>query len=123
MQAAQPMAQGGRGQRPAGPSALSRAIRYLGKQRRTTFIAYGALIIATLAQLVVPLLLQNMINTATDGAIAKSLFDIENPLVRAGALGLPLGRRAHRRARQHPVHVAGAAGERVRDLGLRYGGA
>ena len=88
MQAAQPMARRGRGQRPAGPSALSRAIRYLGKQRRTTFIAYGALVVATLAQLVVPLLLQNMINTATDGAIAKSLFDIENPLVRAGALGL-----------------------------------
>jgi ATP-binding cassette subfamily B multidrug efflux pump len=88
MQAAQPMARRGRGQRPAGPSALSRAIRYLGKQRRTTIIAYGALVIATLAQLVVPLLLQNMINTATDGAIAKSIFDIENPLVRAGALGL-----------------------------------
>ncbi len=88
MQAAQPMARRGRGQRPAGPSALSRAIRYLGKQRRTTFIAYGALVVATLAQLVVPLLLQNMINTATDGAIAKSIFDIENPLVRAGALGL-----------------------------------
>jgi ATP-binding cassette, subfamily B, multidrug efflux pump len=88
MQAAQPMARRGRGQRPAGPSALSRAIRYLGKQRRTTFIAYGALVIATIAQLVVPLLLQNMINTATDGAIAKSIFDIENPLVRAGALGL-----------------------------------
>jgi ATP-binding cassette subfamily B protein len=82
------MARRGRGQRPAGPSALSRAIRYLGKQRRTTVIAYGALIIATLAQLVVPLLLQNMINTATDGAIAKSIYDIENPLVRAGALGL-----------------------------------
>lgn len=86
MQAAQPMAQRGRGQRPAGPSALSRAIRYLGKQKRTTIIAYGALIIATLAQLVVPLLLQNMINTATDGAIAKSIFDIENPLVRGAAM-------------------------------------
>ena len=88
MQAAQPMARRGRGQRPAGPSALSRAIRYLGKQKRTTIIAYGALIIATLAQLVVPLLLQNMINTTTDDAIAKSIFEIENPLVRAGALGL-----------------------------------
>lgn len=88
MQAAQPMARRGRGQRSAGPSALPRAIRYLGKQKRTTLIAYGALIVATLAQLMVPLLLQNMINTATDGAIAKSIFDIENPLVRAGALGL-----------------------------------
>lgn len=77
-----------RGQRPAGPSSLSRAIRFLGKQKRSTYIAYGALVVATLAQLVVPLLLQNMINSATDGAIANQIYSIENPLVRAGALGL-----------------------------------
>lgn len=88
MQAAQPMGRSRRGQRPAGPSSLSRAIRFLGKQKRSTYIAYGALVVATLAQLVVPLLLQNMINSATDGAIANQIYSIENPLVRAGALGL-----------------------------------
>ncbi len=88
MQAAQPMGRSRRGQRPAGPSSLPRAIRYLGKQKRSTYIAYGALIVATLAQLIVPLLLQNMINSATDGAIANQIYSIENPLIRAGALGL-----------------------------------
>lgn len=88
MQAAQPMGKAGRAQRLAGPSGLSRAIRYLGKHKTSTYIAYGALIIATLAQLVVPLLLQNMINSATDGSIARQIFSIENPIQRTLALGV-----------------------------------
>ncbi|MFV9504343.1 MAG: ABC transporter ATP-binding protein [Oscillochloridaceae bacterium umkhey_bin13] len=50
---------------PAQPGALGRAIRYLGAQRRTALIAYGALGIATVAQLAVPLLVQSMIDTVT----------------------------------------------------------
>ena len=49
---------------------LRRAIGYLGRQRRTVTIAYGALIIATLAQLAVPMLVQNMINAITEGYAA-----------------------------------------------------
>ncbi|NCC34435.1 MAG: ABC transporter ATP-binding protein, partial [Chloroflexia bacterium] len=41
------------------------AIRFLGGHKRTTAIAYSALIVATLAQLVVPVLVQNMIDTVT----------------------------------------------------------
>lgn len=56
--------------------ALGRAIRYLGKQRRTTFIAYAALLIATLAQLAVPELTQNMINAVTNGTTANSILSL-----------------------------------------------
>lgn len=88
MQGSQTMRGTRDGGRSAGTGGLSRAIRYLGKQKRTTYIAYGALIIATLAQLVMPLLLQNMINSATDGAIAGQVNAIENPLARAAAMGI-----------------------------------
>jgi len=69
----------GRGRRRAGnarPSGggLGRAIRYLGKQRRPTLIAYGALFIATAAQLAVPQLVQNMIDAATNGVTANALL-------------------------------------------------
>ncbi|GIK30163.1 MAG: ABC transporter ATP-binding protein [Chloroflexi bacterium] len=83
MQAVQPMERGrGRARRKSGPNTLGRAIRYLGKQRRTAIIAYGALIVATLAQLAVPLLTQNMIDTVTQGAVARTVFNIENPVTR-----------------------------------------
>lgn len=63
----------GRG-RPATPSSLMRAIRYLGKQKRSTLIAYGALVVATLAQLAVPILVQNMIDSVTNGTIANAIL-------------------------------------------------
>ena len=44
---------------------LLRAIGYLGNQRRSASIAYGALVIATLAQLAVPQVVQNMIDAVT----------------------------------------------------------
>jgi ATP-binding cassette, subfamily B, multidrug efflux pump len=56
-----------RGERPKGKGGLGRSIRYLGKQGATTWYAYGALVIATLAQLAVPRLTQNMINAITQG--------------------------------------------------------
>lgn len=64
----------GRGERPAGGSGLGRAIRYLGKQRRPALIAYTALFIATVAQLAVPQLVQNMIDAATNGVTANALL-------------------------------------------------
>lgn len=62
------------GKRRRGNGGLRRAIRYLGNQQRTTVIAYGALVIATLAQLAVPELIQRMINTITEGVIANTVF-------------------------------------------------
>ncbi len=49
--------------------ALGRAIGYLGKHRRSVAITYGALAVATLAQIAVPQLVQNMIDAATRGFI------------------------------------------------------
>ena len=52
---------------------LRRAFHYLGKQRGTALIAYGALVIATIAQLAVPQLVQNMIEAVTRGSLARTL--------------------------------------------------
>lgn len=60
----------------SGQGALVRAIRYLGQQRRAAFFAYGSLLVATLAQLAVPQLVQNMISAITDGAIANQILNL-----------------------------------------------
>jgi ATP-binding cassette subfamily B multidrug efflux pump len=62
------------GAKPPSNGGLGRAIRYLGKQRRSTTIAYAALLIATIAQLAVPQLVQNMIDAVTNGTIANALL-------------------------------------------------
>ena len=66
---------------PANPGALGRAIRYLGGQKRSATITYVALVVATLAQLAVPVLVQGMIDAVTkvgttnnDRALAESLI-------------------------------------------------
>ncbi|HEX2906067.1 MAG TPA: ABC transporter ATP-binding protein, partial [Phototrophicaceae bacterium] len=66
--------------RPRGNGGLGRAIRYLGKHRRTTLIAYFALLIASIAQLGVPKLTQNMISAVTNGTIANTVLNIEAPI-------------------------------------------
>ena len=73
--------QQGWGRRRGGASGppnggLGRAIRYLGRQRRTATMAYGALVIATIAQLAVPQLVQNMIDAITNGAIANTILQL-----------------------------------------------
>lgn len=55
-------------QRPKSNGSLRRALRYLNNHRGKTALAYTALIIATLAQLVVPSLIRNMINAITEGS-------------------------------------------------------
>lgn len=50
-----------------------RAIRYLGLQRRAAFFAYSALVIASLAQLAVPQLVQNMISAVTNGVVETTI--------------------------------------------------
>ena len=52
---------------------LGRAIRYLGHYRKIAVIAYVSLFIATAAQLVVPQLVQNIIDAITNGFLAQQL--------------------------------------------------
>ena len=56
--------------RPAG-GVLPRAIGYLGHYRRDTTLAYAALLLATGAQLMVPLLIQYMIDGVTRGVASQ----------------------------------------------------
>lgn len=49
---------------------LGRAIRYLGRYRRTTAIAYISLFLSTAAQLVVPQMVQNILDAVGGGATA-----------------------------------------------------
>lgn len=48
-------------------SVLARAIRYAGRHRRVAALAYGSLLIATIAQLIVPQLVQVIINSVIGG--------------------------------------------------------
>ena len=66
-----------RGRGRGGPSGgLGRALRYLGRHPRTTAYAYGALLVATVAQLAVPQLVQNMIDAITRGSIARTILGL-----------------------------------------------
>jgi ATP-binding cassette subfamily B multidrug efflux pump len=77
-----------RGAQKSGNGGLGRAIRYLGKQGRSTTMAYGALLIATIAQLAVPRLVQNMIDAITKGSIASSILKLPAGLAQTLAAGL-----------------------------------
>ncbi len=59
---------GGRPQQRTDFKTLGRAIQYVGKYRWLVFLAYGSLFVATAAQLVVPQLVQNIIDTITRAA-------------------------------------------------------
>jgi ATP-binding cassette, subfamily B, multidrug efflux pump len=61
-------------------AALKRAIKYLGNHRRATLAAYAALIVATLAQLAVPELAQNMINAVANGVTAEQVISAPETL-------------------------------------------
>lgn len=65
--------------RPSGPrannQALGRAIRYLGRYPKITIISLVALLVATGAQLAVPQLIQNIIDTITENAVAQALLE------------------------------------------------
>jgi ATP-binding cassette subfamily B protein len=57
-----------------GFSSLRRAIKYLGHYKREALIAYFALLIATLAQLAVPQMIQSIIDTVTEGFISSQVL-------------------------------------------------
>jgi len=63
------------GPKPASNGGLGRAIRYLRNQGSIPIIAYIALLIATLAQLAVPQLTQNMTDAVTNGFIADTVLN------------------------------------------------
>ena len=56
-----------------GFKALGRSIRYLGHYRNETILAYLFLFISTAAQLMVPQMVQNILDAVTNGMIAKQL--------------------------------------------------
>jgi ATP-binding cassette, subfamily B, multidrug efflux pump len=70
---------------PQSTGALRRAIGYLGRHRRTTLYAYGALVVATLAQLVVPQLVSNMIDSVSRGLMASQVLSIPTDTGQAAA--------------------------------------
>ncbi len=80
-----------RNQRPSSRS-LGRAIRYLGHYKREAGLAYGALLLATLAQVAVPQLVQNIIDAVTEGLIAARIAELPAQMqgVAAERLGLSL---------------------------------
>lgn len=75
-----------------GRAGLGRAIAYLARYRRLALLAYGALFLATGAQLMVPQLVQNIIDAVTRGVIAGRVLELPasiQPLA-AERLGLSL---------------------------------
>ncbi|MEI8307828.1 MAG: ABC transporter ATP-binding protein [Chloroflexales bacterium] len=72
---------------PRQPGALGRAIGYLGMHRRNVAITYGALAVATLAQMAVPQLVQNMIDAASRGFVpGADLAHAESLVINAALL-------------------------------------
>ena len=85
---------GGPGRGPdrggGGMKDLGLAIRYLGRYKTTTTLAYAALFISIGAQLVVPQLVQNVLDAVTNSVFARQILDLPET-ARAEALeALPL---------------------------------
>ncbi len=53
---------------------LARSIRYLGRYRLVTTLAYASLFISIVAQLVVPQLVQNVLDAVTDSVFARQIL-------------------------------------------------
>src|SRR5947208_3350935 len=83
---------GGRGREPANPTALMRAIRYVGHYRRLALLAYGSLFLATAAQLAVPQLIQNIIDQVVKAYLATQVLTLPGPVqtLAAQRLGLTI---------------------------------
>ncbi len=68
----------------ADPSILLRAIAYVGRYRWIALLAYGSLFVATAAQLVVPQLIQTIIDTVVQAFVASQILALP-PAAQAGA--------------------------------------
>src|SRR6266542_6104664 len=78
---------GGRRERP-NFAALGRAVRYLGHYRRLALTAYAFLFISSAAQLVVPQLVQNIIDAVTQGFTAQRISTLPAPAQAAALASL-----------------------------------
>ncbi len=58
------------------PGSIARAARYLWRYKGQALLPYFFLLAATLAQLAVPRLVANIINSVTNGVIAKTVLDV-----------------------------------------------
>lgn len=76
---------GGRGGVRTSPAVLLRAIRYLGHYRRIAFIAYASLFLATAAQLMVPQLVQTIIDRVVTSYAASQIMALPAPAQAAAA--------------------------------------
>ena len=56
--------------------SLGRAIQYLGRHKRTATVAYIALLISTAAQLMVPQIIQNIMDALSNGVVAHELAQV-----------------------------------------------
>ncbi len=62
------------GRRRTNPQVLLRAIRYIGRYRRVALLAYSSLFVATAAQLMVPQLIQNIIDGIVQAYTAQQIL-------------------------------------------------
>ena len=69
---------------------LVRAIRYLGRYKLTTTLAYAALFISIGAQLVVPQLVQNVLDAVTDSVFARQILALPETARAEAIEALPL---------------------------------
>lgn len=76
---------GASGRPPMDMTGLRRAIKYLLRYKRVAAIAYASLFMSTLAQLMVPQLIQILIDTVTNGNIANALSKLP-PQVQSAAI-------------------------------------
>ncbi len=60
----------------ADPRILLRAMRYVGRYRWISFLAYGSLFVATAAQLMVPQLIQTIIDTVVQAFVAAQILTL-----------------------------------------------
>jgi len=70
---------GGKRPRPS-MAGLRRTFKYLGHYPRIMAIAYGALLLATIAQLAVPTLVRNIIDAVTNGLVAQKVLSSQAQL-------------------------------------------
>ena len=84
--------QSGKSDGGPGRGSLGRAIRYVRRYPRVTMIATGALIVATLAQLAVPQLIQNIIDTIINNVGNQAVLNLPENFQKVAAerLGLDL---------------------------------
>ena len=80
---------GGPGARGGSMKDLGRAIRYLGRYGRTTTLAYASLFISIGAQLVVPQLVQNIIDAVTQFSFAQQILTLPETARPAAIEALP----------------------------------